>query len=94
MHLKKLERSNVEFVEQPAKADNIEGLAELKKNSPILVMADESIHSPEDAIHVIRKEATDIINIKLMKSGGILKARKIAAVAEAANVPCMHVHPG
>jgi len=40
-------------------------------------------------MHIIRKEAADLINIKLMKSGGILKARKIAAVAEAANVPCM-----
>lgn len=87
--LKKLERLNVEFVEQPVKADDIEGLAEVKKNSSIPVMADESVHSPEDAMYVIKKEAADLINIKLMKSGGILKARKIAAVAEAANVPCM-----
>jgi len=87
--LKKLERLNVEFVEQPVKADDIEGLAEVKKNSSIPVMADESVHSPEDVLYVIRKEAADLINIKLMKSGGILKARKIAAVAEAANVPCM-----
>ena len=86
---KKLERLNVEFVEQPVKADNIDGLAEVKKYSSIPVMADESVHSPEDALHIIRKEAADLINIKLMKSGGILKARKIAAVAEAANVPCM-----
>ena len=87
--LKKLEPLNVEFVEQPVKADDIEGLAQVKKNSSIPVMADESVHSPEDAIHVIRKEAADLINIKLMKSGGILKARKMAAIAEAANVPCM-----
>ena len=87
--LKKLERLNVEFVEQPVKADDIEGLAEVKKSSSIPVMADESVHSPEDALYLIRKEAADLINIKLMKSGGILKARKIAAVAEAANVPCM-----
>lgn len=87
--LKKLERLNVEFVEQPIKADDIEGSAKVKKNSSIPVMADESVHSPEDAMHVIRKDAADLINIKLMKSGGILKARKIAAVAEAANMPCM-----
>jgi o-succinylbenzoate synthase len=87
--LKKLERLNVEFVEQPVKADDIKGLAEVKKNSSIPVMADESVHSPEDAIHIIRKDAAGLINIKLMKSGGILKARKIAAVAEAGNMPCM-----
>ncbi len=87
--LKKLERLNVQFVEQPVKADNIEGLAEVKKNSSIPVMVDESVHSPQDAMHIIKMEAADLINIKLMKSGGILKARKIAAVAEAADVPCM-----
>ena len=87
--LKKLERLNVEFVEQPVKADDVEGLAEVKKNSSIPVMVDESVHSPEDAMHIIRKDAADLINIKLMKSGGILKARKISAVAEAGNMPCM-----
>ena len=52
-------------------------------------MADESVHSPEDALRLIRAEAVDFINIKLMKSGGILKGRKIAEVAEAADIPCM-----
>jgi L-alanine-DL-glutamate epimerase-like enolase superfamily enzyme len=52
-------------------------------------MADESVHSPEDALRLIQAEAVDFINIKLMKSGGILKGRKIATIAEAAGVPCM-----
>jgi L-alanine-DL-glutamate epimerase-like enolase superfamily enzyme len=38
---------------------------------------------------LIKAEAVDLINIKLMKSGGILKGRKIADVAEAAGIPCM-----
>ena len=87
--LKKLEPFNIEFVEQPVNADDIEGLAKVRKNSPIPVMADESVHSPSDALRVITEEAVDLINIKLMKSGGILNAKKIAAVAEAAHVPCM-----
>lgn len=87
--LKKLERLNMECVEQPVKAGDIKGLAKVRQNSSIPVMADESVHSPRDAMNLIRKEAVDLINIKLMKSGGILKARKIAAIAEAANVPCM-----
>jgi len=87
--LKKLERFNIEFVEQPVNADDIEGLVKVRKDSPIPVMADESVHSPFDAIHVITEEAVDLINIKLMKSGGILNAKKIAAIAEAAHMPCM-----
>ncbi len=87
--LNRLERFDIEFAEQPVTADDIKGLAEIKKNSSIPVMADESVHSPEGALNLIRRDAIDLINIKLMKSGGIHKARKIAAVAEAAKVPCM-----
>ena len=87
--LKKLERFDIEFAEQPIIADDIKGLAEIRKNSSIPVMADESVHSPEDALNLIRQDAVDLINIKLMKSGGIHKARKIAVVAEAAKVSCM-----
>lgn len=67
----------------------MKGLIEVRKNSPIPVMADESVHSPKDALRLIQAEAVDFINIKLMKSGGILKGRKIAEIAEAAGVPCM-----
>ena len=87
--LNKIEKFNIQFAEQPVPADNIEGLLEVKKNSPVPIMADESVHSPEDALRLIRAEAVAFINIKLMKCGGILKGRKIAEVAEAAGVPCM-----
>jgi L-alanine-DL-glutamate epimerase-like enolase superfamily enzyme len=40
-------------------------------------------------MRLIQAEAVDLINIKLMKSGGILKAKKIAAIAEASRIPCM-----
>ncbi len=87
--LRRLERFGLEFIEQPVKANDVKGLSQVKRTSPIPVMADESVHTPEDAMTVVKAEAVDLINIKLMKSGGIWKARKIAAVAEAANIPCM-----
>ena len=87
--LNKLEKFDIQFAEQPVPAEDIKGLTKVRKNSPIPIMADESVHSPEDALHLIQEEAVDLINIKLMKSGGILKARKIASVAEAAGIPCM-----
>lgn len=87
--LKKLEQFDIEFAEQPVLAEDIKGLAEIRRKTSIPVMADESVHSPEDALTLAREEAVDLINIKLMKSGGIHKAKKIASVAEAAKVPCM-----
>ena len=87
--LNKIEKFNIHFVEQPVPSEDIKGLIKVRKDSPIPIMADESVHSPEDALHLIQAEAIDLINIKLMKSGGILKGRKIADVAEAAGIPCM-----
>jgi o-succinylbenzoate synthase len=87
--LNKMEKFNIQFAEQPVPAEDIKGLAKVKKNSPIPIMADESVHSPEDALRIIHAEAVDLINIKLMKSGGIHKAKKIAAITEAAKIPCM-----
>jgi L-alanine-DL-glutamate epimerase-like enolase superfamily enzyme len=79
---------DVELVEQPVAAHDLEGLAWVRRSQPIPVMADESIHLPEDAMRVVRLEAADYINIKLMKSGGFWKARQIAAIAEAAGLGC------
>ena len=87
--LTEISKCNVEFVEQPVSAEDVRGLASVRKHSSIPVMADESVHSPADALRLIQAEAVDMINIKLMKSGGIHKARKIAEIAEAAGVPCM-----
>ena len=87
--LNKIEKFNIQFAEQPVPAEDIKGLIKVRKDSPIPIMADESVHSPEDALRLIQAEAVDLINIKLMKSGGILKAGKIAAIAEAAGLPCM-----
>ena len=87
--LNRIEKFDVQFAEQPVPAEDTEGLIKVRKDSPIPIMADESVHSPEDALCLIQAEAVDLINIKLMKSGGLLKGRKIAEIAEAAGIPCM-----
>jgi L-alanine-DL-glutamate epimerase-like enolase superfamily enzyme len=87
--LNKIEKFKIQFAEQPVSAKDIKGLREVRRNSPVPIMADESVHSPQDAMRLIQAEAVDLINIKLMKCGGILNGRKIAEVAEAADVPCM-----
>jgi L-alanine-DL-glutamate epimerase-like enolase superfamily enzyme len=87
--LRELERCDIEYCEQPVHYRDLTGLAEIRRDSPIPIMADESVHSPFDALEVARLRAADFINIKLMKSGGIHAAKKIAAIAEAADMPCM-----
>ncbi|MCD7035068.1 dipeptide epimerase [Metabacillus sp. GX 13764] len=79
----------IQFIEQPVKADDWDGLKYVKEHVSIPVMADESIFTSEDALKLAAGKFADMINIKLMKSGGIAEAWKIASAAEAAGVPCM-----
>jgi L-Ala-D/L-Glu epimerase len=85
--LERLRAYPVRWVEQPTAADDLAALAEVRKHSPFPIMVDEGCLSPEDALAVVRLAAADIINIKLMKSGGLLRATKIYAIAEAAGLP-------
>ena len=87
--LKKMEKFQVEFVEQPVLASDVAGLKAVHAASPIPVMADEALFYPADAIKLIKAEACAYFNIKLMKAGGILNMMKIAHVADAANMLCM-----
>jgi len=87
--LRGLEPYHVQFCEQPVPFWDWAGLKQIRNNSPVPVMADESVHTPHDAITGIREDAMDMINMKLMKTGGILQAVRLAHIAAAANVPCM-----
>lgn len=78
----------LELVEQPVPGNDIRGLAHVRREVGIPVMADESCFGPVDALRIVREEAADILNIKLMKCGGLLAARKICAIAEAAGISC------
>jgi L-alanine-DL-glutamate epimerase-like enolase superfamily enzyme len=87
--LKRLERFEIEFVEQPVAAWDLPGMREVRQHSPIPVMADEALFSAQDAIRLVKAEACDYFNIKLMKCGGVENALKIAHIAEAANIRAM-----
>src|SRR5262249_24223469 len=50
------------------------------------IMADESVFTPAEAIDMVRGEIADLVSVKIMKSGGIARAREIAAIAEAAGI--------
>ncbi len=80
---------DIEFVEQPVEAHDIDGLKFVTDNISIPVLADESVFSPMDALKILQKRAADFVNIKLMKTGGIYNALKICSVAEIYGVECM-----
>ena len=80
---------DLEFVEQPVKAADLEGLKYVTQYEDVPVLADESIWSPQDAVKIMQMGAADLINIKLMKCGGIYNALKIASAAEIYGVECM-----
>jgi L-alanine-DL-glutamate epimerase-like enolase superfamily enzyme len=79
----------IEFVEQPVPAQDLEGLKKVTDCTDTLIMADESVFLVNDAKRVLEIRAVDLINIKLMKSGGIYNAIKINTLAEANGVACM-----
>ena len=80
---------SMELVEQPVKAHDITSLREVTANVRTPVMADESAFGPREAAELIRTRAADIINIKLMKAGGISNALKMADIAAVHDTQCM-----
>jgi len=87
--MEQYEQYGVEAVEQPVRFWNVDGLAYIRNHTKIALMADESCHSPEDAMRLAKAEAVDVFNIKLMKSGGLYPALRINAIGEACGVNCM-----
>ncbi|MCL2376753.1 MAG: dipeptide epimerase [Defluviitaleaceae bacterium] len=83
------EQYGVEMVEQPVKHWDIDGLAYVRRHVKIALGADESLHTPEDAMKLAKAAAVDMFNIKLMKSGGIYPALRINAIGEACGISVM-----
>ena len=79
----------IELVEQPVAAHDLEGMKYVTERSYVPVLADESLYSPADAATILRMGAADLLNIKLMKCGGLYNALKICTMAEVYGVECM-----
>ncbi len=79
----------IDLVEQPVHAHDFAGMQFVTGQVATPILADESVFSAEDAIALIQGRAADLINIKLMKTGGIYQAQKICAIAETYGVECM-----
>jgi muconate cycloisomerase len=81
-----MEEYNLLYMEQPV--EGINEMAEVTRRLDTPIMADESAWTPQDVIEIVQKKAADMISIYTTKPGGMFKAKKVAAVAEAAGLKC------
>jgi muconate cycloisomerase len=85
--LPQLADMGVTLVEQPVPAWNLEAMARLRQRAgtpPLL--ADECVFDAHDMLAVARAGAADAVSLKLVKHGGLLGLKKVAAIADAAGI--------
>jgi len=80
---------DIELLEQPIVAKDLTGLKEITQYSLLPIVADETCFTLADVKKVVESKSADIINIKLMKCGGITYAIEILDYCKTQNVPVM-----
>ena len=86
--IRRLETYNLSMIEQPLPAWDMDGMAQIQAGIDIPLSADESLHSIQEAMTLIRHDAARVFSLKTGKCGGLFRTRQIAAIAEAAGLPC------
>ena len=88
-YLESVKDLKIELIEQPVEALKLEDLKQITQKSHINIMADEAVFTLEDAKQIIKSKSADMINIKLMKCGGLSKAVEILDYAREKGIKCM-----
>lgn len=78
--------------EQPVHRENLSGMAEIRREIEIPLMADECLYGHDSLIDIIRSEAADIVKVKIMKQGGLIPTREMVSTAEAAGMKLVIGH--
>ena len=81
--------ADLELFEQPTPKDEPELLGKVTRAVSLPVMADESLVTVRDAFRLARNDFVDMVNIKLMKVGGIAEAIHVNSIARAAGLEAM-----
>lgn len=88
-NIKRLEEWDLHSVEQPLTSRDIEGLRLVKQSVDVPIMVDESVWGPDTAWHLLKNDVTDMMNIYVSESGGIINSSLIFRMAELVSVPCL-----
>ena len=83
---------DMQLFEQPVPKDDLAGLARVRREGGIAVMADESISDHDSLIRVIKADCVDFVKFGIKQAGGILRAQRMLATAEAAGLPVVLGH--
>ena len=86
--LPRLAEAGVSLLEQPLPRWDLDGMARLVEMELVPIMADESMHSVQDALAFAKRRAAHVFSLKTHKSGGLTRTNKTAVVAEAAGIRC------
>src|SRR5688572_9158892 len=85
--LNEISRYHITDAEQPLARSDLRSLAELRRVAGIAIAAQESVSSPEDALAVLEEQAADLLKMKLTHIGGFARARQVASIVGAKNLP-------
>jgi len=81
--IRRMEEASPGFVEQPVHRDDILGMAEVRSQVNVPIMADEAAETPEDIIALNRHRAADSASIYVIGPGGLDRSKRMASIAEA-----------
>jgi o-succinylbenzoate synthase len=84
---RRLQRYDLELLSQPVPRTDWEGMALLRQSLDMPILADEGIHSAHDVLTCVRWSAADMVNVKVLKSGGATEAMAMGAICAAAHLP-------
>lgn len=87
-----IKKFDLQLFEQPAPKEDIAGLARVRREGGVPVMADETVSDHESLIAVIKADAADFVKFGIKQAGGILRSARMLATAEAAGLPVVIGH--
>jgi L-alanine-DL-glutamate epimerase-like enolase superfamily enzyme len=87
--IRRTREAGLQLIEQPTPKNAPEMMARISRKTDVPVMADESLMNLRDAFRLARNDLVDMINVKLMKVGGISEAMHVNSVARAAGYEVM-----